>query len=88
MNKVAKIGLLSLIAIVQALTLVGGFFAFRQMSEALMSLQRDYVVLHEEAHGLRIDFGINPNPFAPLFPLVLFGLFLTVVLVVDQIRCR
>jgi len=88
MNKITKVGLLSLITIVQALTLVGGFIAYEQMSETMTRLKWDYKVLYEETHDLIIDFGLNPNPFAPLIPLVLFGLFLTVVLLIDQVRHR
>jgi len=86
MNKTTKVGLLSLIAIVQVLTLVGGFIAYEQMSETMTRLKWDYKVLYEETHDLIIDFMPNPNPFAPLIPLVLLGLFLTVVLLVDQVR--
>jgi hypothetical protein len=86
MNKITKAGLLSLIAIVQALTLAGGLIAYEQMSETMTRLKWDYKVLYEETHDLIIDFMPNPNPFAPLIPLVLFGLFLTVVLLVDQVR--
>lgn len=86
MNKITKVGLLSLIVIVQTLTLVGGFLAYEQMSETMTRLKWDYKVLYEETHDLIIDFMPNPNPFAPLIPLVLFGLFLTVVLLVDQVR--
>jgi hypothetical protein len=88
MNKITKVGLLSLIAIVQTLTLVGGFIAYEQMSETMTRLKWDYKVLYEETHDLIIDFMPNPNPFAPLIPLVLLGLFLTVVLLVDQVRHR
>jgi len=86
MNKITKAGLLSLIAIVQALTLVGGFIAYEQMSQTIWRLEMDYKVLYEETHDLLITFGLTPNPFAPLIPLVLLGLFLTVVLLVDQVR--
>jgi len=86
MNKITKVGVLSLITIVQALTLIGGFIAYEQMSETIWRLEMNYKVLYEETHDLIIDFGLNPNPFAPLIPLVLLGLFLTVVLLVDQVR--
>jgi hypothetical protein len=86
MNKITKAGLLSLIAIVQALTLVGGFFAYERMSGAISWLEVEYMKVFEETHGFNIDFGLTPNPFAPLIPLVLFGLLLTIVLLVDQIR--
>lgn len=83
-----RVGLLSLIALVQVLTIVGGFIAYQQMSERYYELQWDYKKLYEEAGGLIIDFGIPPNPFAPLLPLVLFGLFLTIVLLVDEVKGR
>jgi len=68
MNKIIKIGLLSLIAIVQALTVVGGFIAYEQMSEMLEKSLLAYKKLFEETHGVIIDYGLIPNPFAPLFP--------------------
>jgi hypothetical protein len=87
MNRTTKVGLLSLIVIVQVLTIVGGFIAYEQMSETISRLEWDYKVLYEETHGLIIDdFIIIPNPFAPLFPLGLLGLFLTLVLLIDQVR--
>jgi hypothetical protein len=86
MNKITKVGLLSLIAIVQMLTIVGGFIAYEQMYETVSKLMWDYKNLYEETHGVIIDYGLIPNPFAPLFPLILLGLFLTVVLLIDQIR--
>jgi hypothetical protein len=85
MNRIAKVVLLSLIAMVQVLTLVGGFIAYEQMSGAITRLKWDYKVLYEETHGLIIDFMYNPNPFAPLIPLVLLGLFSTAVLLIDQL---
>jgi hypothetical protein len=85
MNKIIKVGLLSTIAVTQALTLVGGFFAYRQMSKTLWELQVAYKELFEETHGGIIDFGLTPNPFAPLVPLALLGLFLTLVLIADQL---
>ena len=86
MNKIIKAGLLSLIALTQAITLVGGFFAYQQLSEVIFGLEAEYKKLFEETHELIIDFGITPNPFAPLIPLVLLGLLLTLVLLVDQLR--
>ncbi len=89
MNKITKLGLLSLIAITQTLTLIGGFIAYEQMSEAMARLRWDYKVLLEETHGgLIVDYMIDPNPFAPLIPLVLLGLFLTLVLIADQLSHR
>jgi len=85
-NKIIKVGLLSLIAIVQVLTIVGGFIAYEQMSEMLWKSMLAYKKLVEETGGLIIDYGLIPNPFAPLFLLVLLGLFSTVVLLIDEIR--
>ena len=86
MNRITRVGLLSLIAIVQTLTLVGGFLAYQQMSETVSGLERMYLELCEETHDLWVTFGLTPNPFAPLIPLVLLGLVLTLVLLVDQVR--
>jgi len=88
MNKIIQVGLLSLIIITQSLTVVGGFFAYRQMSGTILELEAEYKKLYEETHGGIIDFGLNPNPFAPLVPLVLLGLLLTLVLLIDQIRYK
>jgi len=86
-NKVTKTGLLSLIAVVQVLVIVGGFIAYEQMSDTMWKLMMDYKQLYEETHdGPIIDYGAVPNPFAPLFPMVLLGLTLTVVLLVDEVR--
>jgi hypothetical protein len=86
MNKITKVGLLSLIAIVQVLTIVGGFIAYQQMSEILWKSMSAYAELLWETGGRHIDYGGVPNPFAPIFPLVLLGLFLTVVLLIDEVR--
>lgn len=87
MNKTIKTGLLSLIAITQTLTLVGGFIAYRQMSETMSRMQWAYIELLEETHPtLWVTLGLTPNPFAPLIPIVLVGLFVTLVLLIDQIR--
>jgi hypothetical protein len=88
MNRITRVGLLSLIAIVQVLTIVGGFIAYEQMSETMSRLEWDYKELYLETHSVHIDYGLTPNPFAPLFPLVLLGLFLTAVLLIDQVRHR
>ena len=84
--KTKKVGLLFLIAVVQMLTIVGGFFAYKQMSGMLWKSLWDYKELVEKTGGRIIDYGLIPNPFAPLLPLVLLGLFLTIVLLVDEIR--
>jgi hypothetical protein len=86
MNKITRVGLLSLIAIVQVLTIVGGFIAYEQMSETMSRLEWNYKKLYEETHGIIIDYGLTPDPFAPLFPLTLLGLFLTAVLLIDQVH--
>ena len=83
-----RVGLLSLMALVQVLTIVGGFIAYEEMSGRYSKLLWDYKVLLEETGELIIDFAILPNPFAPLLPLVLFGLFLTIVLLVDEVKGR
>jgi hypothetical protein len=86
MAKFTKIVLLSLIAIVQMLTIIGGFFAYEQMSDMLWKLRWAYKELLEKTGGPIIDYAPIPNPFAPLIPLVLLGLFLTIVLLIDEIR--
>jgi len=86
MNKIIKVGLLSLIAITQVSTIVGGFIAYEQMSEMLWKSLLAYKRLVEETGGLIIDYGFIPNPFAPLLPLVLLGLFSTIVLLIDEVR--
>ena len=83
-----RLGLLSLMALVQVLTIVGGFFAYEEMSGRYHRLLWDYKVLLEETGELIIDFAIPPNPFAPLFFLVLFGLILTIVLLADEVKGR
>ncbi len=86
MKKIMKVGLLCLIAIVQVSTIVGGFIASQQMSETLGQSLWRYKELYEETHGGIIDYGLPPNPFSPLLPLVLLGLFLTIVLLIDEVR--
>jgi hypothetical protein len=65
---------------------VGGFIAYEQMSDMYWELAWSYKELYEETHDLIIDFGPAPNPFAPLIPLALLCLFLTIVLLIDEIR--
>jgi len=86
MNKTTKAGLLSAITIVWGLTIVGGFIAYERMSATVLRWQWKYKQLVEETHGIIIDYFPTPNPFAPLVPLVLLGLFLTVVLLIDQVH--
>lgn len=83
-----RVGLLSLIVLVQVLTIVGGFIAYAEMSDRYFKLKLAYKELYEEHNPLIIDFGIAPNPFAPLLPLVLFGAFLTIVLLADELKGR
>ena len=85
MSKFTKIMLLSLIAIVQMLTIIGGFFAYERMSGMLWKSMMNYYKLYRETGGREVIYGLIPNPFAPLLPLVLLGLFLTIVLLVDEI---
>jgi len=86
LSRFTKIVLLLLIGIVQVLTIIGGFFACEQMSDMLWKLRWDYKEVLDKTGGLIIDYGLIPNPFRPLLPLVLLGLFLTIVLLVDEIR--
>jgi len=68
MKKITKVGLLSLIAIVQVLTIVGGFIAYEQMSETTSKLMWDYKKLYEETHGIIIDYGLTLIPLLLFFP--------------------
>jgi len=93
LSKFTKIVLLLLIGIVQMLTIIGGFFAMVEMVDMMSKLQWEYTKLLWqytellENGGLRPGTpGLIPNPFSPLVPLVLLGLFLTIVLLVDEIR--
>ena len=83
-----RIGLLSLITLVQIATIVGGYFAYEEMSERYRRLWGTYADLVLETQGFFIDPRLQSNPFRPLLPLVLFGLFLTVVLLVDEVKRR
>lgn len=85
MNR-ARAVLLSLIAVVQISTIVGGFYAYREMSQMLWKSQMAYKELYEETGGRIIDFGLIPNPFAPLLPLVLLGLFSAIVLLALELK--
>jgi len=86
MNRNVKVGLLFIIILLQISTVVGGFYAYEQMSNMYWKLAWSYKKLYEETHGIIIDFGLVPNPFSPLIPLVLLGLFLTIVLLIDEVR--
>lgn len=81
-----RVAVLSLIVLVQVLTIVGGFIAYEEMSGRYSRLWKDYEELVWETEGIMIDPVFLSNPFAPLLPLVLFGLFLTVVLLVDEVK--
>ena len=81
-----RVAVLSLIALVQVLTIVGGLIAYEEMSGRYSRLCRDYEELVWETEGIHIDPAFLPNPFAPLLPLVLFGLLLTIVLLVDEVK--
>jgi hypothetical protein len=83
-----RVGLLSLIVLVQGLTIVGGFIAYMEMSDRYWKLELAYKKLFEEHNPVIVDFGMTPNPFAPLLPLVLFGAFLTIVLLADELKGR
>jgi len=72
--------------IVQLATIVGGHIGYLQMSGMLWNLQVAYKELVEETGGPIIDYGLTPNPFAPLLPLVLLGLFSTIALIIDEVR--
>jgi len=86
MKSILKVGLLSLIAILQVLIIVAGFFAYQQMYEMLWKSMLAYKELVEETGGPIIDYGLIPNPFAPIVPLIVLCLFLTIVLLIDEIR--
>jgi len=87
MNKIVKVGLLSLIAIVQVSIIFIQFFAYQEMSKRLSDLRWAYKELSEKIYPeIIIDFGIAPNPFVPLLPLALLGLFAAIVLLTDEVR--
>ena len=85
MNRMKAV-LLSLIIVVQISTIVGGFFAYREMSQMLLKSQMAYIELVEATGGRHVDFGLIPNPFAPLLPLVLLGFICAVVLLVLELK--
>jgi len=55
MNKNVKVGLLSLIAIMHVSTIIGGFFAYRQMYETIWQSQVAHKKLVEKTEGIIID---------------------------------
>ncbi len=82
-----RVGLLSLIVLVQGLTIVGGITAYQQMSERYEILTQNYLELFWEHNpGDCILPETLPNPFGSIQLLVLFGAFLTIVLLVDEVR--
>ena len=83
-----RVGLLSILVLVQVLTIVGGYFAYEEMSQRYRGLWGTYADLVLETKGIHIDPRLQYNPFRPLLPLVLFGLFLTIVLLADEMRNR
>jgi len=86
-----RVGLLSLIVLVQGLTIVGGIIAYQQMSERYAILSQNYLELFREHYpGLLIHpvIPIPPNPYVCLLLLVLFGASLTIVLLVDEVQGR
>lgn len=85
MNK-TKVVLVSLILVVQVLTIVGGFYAYREMDNMLWKALLDYKKLVEETGGPIIDYGLIPNPLAPLLPLVLLGVVSTIALLILEVR--
>lgn len=85
MNKNVKVGLLSLIAIMQVSTIIAGFFAYQQMYEMLWKSMLAYKELVEETGGRIIDYGLIPNPFVIVAPLIFLGLFATIVLLIDEV---
>ena len=87
--KKLRVGLLLLIALVQVLTIAGIIIGYREMFDRLWKSTIAYKKLYEETHPqIIIDFRPLPNPFNPVYLLVLFGLFLTIVLLIDEVRRR
>ncbi len=89
-----RVGLLSLIVLVQGLTLVGGFMAYQQMSEEYWELMLIHKKMLRQYAGIIIEPGMPPNPLiliahnVPLLLLVLFGASLAIVLLVDEVQGR
>jgi len=86
MNKTIKVGLLSLTVTVQVLTIIGGFIAYRQMFGLLWSYMMDYKRLLEQTGGPIVNYGLVPNPFLFLLPIVLLGLFSATALLIDEVH--
>jgi len=86
MNKNTRVGLLFVVVIIQASSIFGVFVAHQQMVDMIWDLRLDYKALVEETGGPIIDYGLVPNPFAPLYLLALLGLLPLLVLLFDEIR--
>jgi hypothetical protein len=88
MNRFVKIVLHSLIATVQILTLIVGFFAYTEMNDMLSRAEWTIKILIEEAGGPIVISAFRSNPFNLVAWLVLLGLALTIVLLIDEIRLK
>lgn len=84
MNKKVKTSLLFSIVLLQILTIVGGFIAYKQMSDMYSELALSYKELYEERYGIIIDYGFTPNLLGLPFLLLLLCLFLTITLLIDE----
>jgi hypothetical protein len=87
MKRIAKVGLLILIAGAQILTIVNAQAEYRKMDEAIVRLQDEIKELYREQNVL-IDYGWTPSSYNLPFALALLSLFLTVVLLIDQVHHR
>lgn len=87
MNWKMRVGVLSLVASLQVILIAGGFIAYQQMHNMLWNYMMLYKGLLEQTGGPIIDY-VVPNPFMPLVPIVTLSLFLTIVLIVDEIHQR
>jgi hypothetical protein len=87
MKRIAKTGLLTLIAVAQVLTIVSVHAGRRQMADAIYRYQDEIQDLYREQNIL-IDYGITPNPFNLPYALALLSLVLTAVLLIDQVHFR
>jgi len=88
MNRIIKVGLLAFVASIQAAMVAGAFLAQRQMNQIIWDLEMGYKELFEQTHEVIIDFGLTPNPFLLLYLLGFLSLFITFVLLVDEIHQR
>lgn len=88
MNWKMRMGVLSLVASLQVILIADGFIAYQQMHNMLWSYMMLYKGLLEQTGGPIIDYGLLPIPFMPLVPIVTLSLFLTIVLIVDEIHQR